>query len=170
MWAAWRVEDGGRGMLNFDQFREVPTVEKKISPRNSPSCISSPLSPYSHPHCPLALIPTVPCSHSLWSDWLNLLNTWSWPAYLVYHLWSWRCDSLAPLVTLRALSRLFLFFFSQRWCTFLENALKALKQLFFTGLWGQQLFPIFALKPSATHSNFGVSLFSLSPHEQVPSW
>ena len=141
---------------------KFPQLKKKSCPENSLSLISFPLSPLSHPHCPR--------SHSLWSNWLNLLNTWLWPAYLVYHIWGWRCNSLAPLVTLRALLQPSLFFFSQRWCTFFENVLKVLKWLFFTGLWGQQLFPILALEPSATHSNFGASLFSLSPHKQVPFW
>ena len=45
-------------MLNFDQFREVPTVEKKSRPENSPSRVSSPLSPRPYAHCPLAPIPS----------------------------------------------------------------------------------------------------------------
>ena len=64
-WAAWRVEDGGRGMLNFDQFREVPTVEKKKSRlENSPSHILSLLSPCSYPHCPLLPFPLIELTQS----------------------------------------------------------------------------------------------------------
>ena len=135
----------------------VPKVEKKSRPENSSSRI---------PTVPLLPFPRPPCSDFLWSGWLNPLNTWSWPAYLVYNLWSWRRDSLAPLATIRAMSQSFLFFFFPKGeVSFFENALRALKWLFFAGLWGQQLFPVHALKPTATRSNSGASLlFSLSPH------
>lgn len=48
--------------------------------------------------------------HSLSSDSRSSLNTWLWPACLVYHLPSCQRVSLAHLVILRALSRPLLYF------------------------------------------------------------
>ena len=94
-------------MLNFGQFREVPTVEKKSRPENSSSRILSPLSPRSHSLAPLARIP---------SDRTDSIHSilGRGPHIWFYRLWSWRRDSLASLATLRAMSRPFLFFLSQR--------------------------------------------------------
>ena len=56
-WAAWRVEDEGRGMLNFDQFREVPMVEKK-------NLAWKILQVTSYPHCPLLPFPLIELTQS----------------------------------------------------------------------------------------------------------
>ena len=120
-WAAWRVEDGGRDMLNFGQFREVPTVEKKLCPENSSSHISSPLSP------PSLVFPLIGLTQS--TQYLAVARISGFIAsgvgdMILWHLWllSGPCHDR------------FCFSSPKGDIFFFENALRALKQLFFTGM------------------------------------
>ena len=131
---------------------------KKSRLENSSSHVSSLLSPLSHSHCPLAPILS-DRTDSIYSILGHGPHIWLSPLELATQF-SGTLGYSQGLVTP------LLFFFFQRWCFFFfENTLKALKWLFLTGLWGQQLFPVLALEPSATHSNSGASLvFSLLLH------
>ena len=144
----------------------APMVEKKSRPENSSSRI---------PTVPLLPFPRPPCSDFLWSGWLNPLNTWSWPTYLVYNLWSWRRDSLAPLATIRAMSWPFLFFLSQRWGILLWECVKGTK----VALLRWSVRPAAISCPCAQANCDTLKLWcvtlvlSFPPHlqdEQVPSW
>ena len=127
LWAVWRVEDGGRGMLNFSQFREVPMVEKKSHPENSSSRVSSPLSPRSHSLTPLARIPSdrTDSIHSiLGRGHISGFIASGVGNAILWHLWllSGPCHGC------------FCFSSPKGDVFFFENSLRALKQLFFAGL------------------------------------
>ena len=152
--------------MNFDQFREVPTVEKRNRLKISQSRVS-----YCHGTVvpPLSRIPPIPscllCFHPLSIPLIRLTQEYLVVAhisgFITYGVGEWRHNSLAPLVALRAS---FLFSSSSSSSkgdvSFFENALKALKQHFFAGLQGQQLFLVLALELSVN----GLLLKDRQPH------